>query len=307
MLRPVLGLLAIVAMLCATGAHATPLVSLTSFAGTCGGKLVCAGNAAEQGAALRLVPDAPNQSGAAYLSKSIPLAAGQGFVSVFSFRLTGGADAMRADGLAFLLARDPSSLGDPSRYGGSMGFEGVGNSFAVEFDVFDNGGEVGGSNHVALSRDGILSDTAAASPFGESSCAGIVVGPTCMSNGDVWTAIIGYNGLDQELSVAVIDGTGAIDLVIGNYAANLDYMLGGTGIYAGFGAGTGDGRLDHDITSWTMALGNPDLRNLAPLKWLNSILAPQDQVPDVDVPEPASAALLAFGLAALAGAARRRR
>lgn len=287
----------------ALAAPPVPLVALGDFTGACGGTLICNGDAAEIGTTLRLVPSLPGQSGAAYLAKAIPLSAGGGFVSAFTFRLSGNGDAMRADGLAFLLARDPTSLGDPSRYGGSMGFEGVNNSFAVEFDVFDNGNEVGGSNHIALDRNGVLSDTAAASPFGQSACNTATVGANCMSNGSLWTGIIGYNGHDHEISVAVVNGNGDIDLVIDAAPANLDDLLGGTGVYAGFGAGTGDGRLNHDLNAWALVLGNPNLRDHNARKWMTSA---QDG-PIVETPEPASATLLALGLAALAGTKRRRR
>lgn len=297
---PVRALLAIAGLFCAAAAPPPPLVLLPSFAGTCGGKLICNGDAAEHGALLRLVPAAPEQSGAAYLAKAVHLDAGQGFVTAFTFRLSGNGDAMRADGLAFLLARDPTSLGDPSRYGGSMGFEGVGQSFAVEFDVFDNGNEAGGSNHIALDRNGVLSDTAAASPFGQSTCNGPAPGANCMSNGDTWTALIGYNGRDHEISVAVLNGNGALDLVIDTAPANLDALFAGAGAYVGFGAGTGDGRMNHDLTSWAFSTGNPNIRALSPTNWMLSAESSQTQAAIAEVPEPASATILALGLAALA-------
>lgn len=274
------------------------------FAGACGGLLVCAGDASVVGTTLRLVPSAPDQAGAAYFAKLIPLSPGQGFVSAFTFRLSGSVQVMNADGIAFVLARDPTSLGDPSRYGGSMGFEGVTQSFAVEFDTFDNGQEVGGNNHIALDRNGVLSDTAAASPFGQSACSDGAAGPNCMSNGELWTGIIAYNGQDHELSVAMMNGQRDIDLVIDAASVNLDNLLGGTGVYAGFSAGTGDGHMNHDITSWGMAIGNPNLHDPKPTQWMQTSQSLQNET---DIPEPASATLLALGLAALAGAARRRR
>ena len=295
---PVRALLAIAGLFCAAAAPAPAVVLLPSFAGTCGGKLICNGDATEIGAALRLVPALQDQSGAAYLAKAVHLDAGLGFVTAFTFRLSGNGDAMRADGLAFLLARNPTSLGDPSRYGGSMGFEGVGQSFAVEFDVFDNGNEAGGSNHIALDRDGVLSDTAAASPFGQSTCNGPAPGAYCMSNGDTWTALIGYNGHDHEMSVAVINGNGVADLVIDTAPVDLDSLFAGNGAYIGFGAGTGDGRMNHDLTSWAFLTGNPNIRALSPSKWMLSAESSQTQAAIEEVPEPASATLLALGLAA---------
>lgn len=280
-------------------AQAAPFLSFSSFAGACGTTLICAGAAAENGNELRLVPAAPEQAGAAWFQKPIPLSPGAGFVASFSFRLS-NSNGMPADGLAFVLAADPSSLGDASRYGGSMGFEGVGQSFAIEFDVFDNGNEVGGNNHVALARDGVLSDTAAASPFGQSACAA-APGADCMANGDIWTALIGYDGHAQELSVAVGAAGGPLDVVIDGHKVNLRDVVLGNKAYVGFGAGTGAGVMDHDLITWAMTLGNPSLKNTDPAVWMASALNSE-----VEVPEPASAALLGFAALALARIARRR-
>ncbi len=297
-------MLALAGLSCVAAAPTPSVVVFPNFAGGCVGRLACNGDAAEVASALRLVPAAPDQAGAAYLARAIRFNAGIGFVTTFSFRISGNGEAMRADGLAFVLARDPTSLGDPSRYGGSMGFEGIGKSFAVEVDVFDNGNEVGGSNHIALDRNGVLSDAAAASPFGNSVCNGSTVGATCMANGETWTATIGYNAIDHEISVAVINGNGATDLVIDAAPANLDDLLDPTGVYVGFSAGTGDGRMNHDITAWTLVPGNPNIRATTPQSWSLAVDA-ELTANATDIPEPASATLLALALTALA--ARRRR
>ena len=279
-------------------AGAAPFLSFSSFAGACGTTLICAGAAAEHGNDLRLVPAAPEQAGGAWFQKPIPLAPGAGFVASFSFRLS-NANGMPADGLAFVLAANPAGLGDATRYGGSMGFEGLGQSYAIEFDVFDNGSEIGGNNHVALDRDGVLSDTAAASPFGQSACTS-TPGADCMANGDIWTAVIGYDGHAQQLSVAVGTAGGPMDVVIDGHKVNLRDVVLGNQAYVGFGAGTGDGVMDHDLVTWAMTLGNPSLKNADPAVWLASMANN-----GAEIPEPASAALL--GLGALALAARRRR
>ena len=293
-------LVAIGASLLPAIAGAAQVTTIADFTGACGSILVCAGAAAEQGAALRLVPAAREQSGAATLAAPLSLAPGQGFVTSFSFRLTGGSAGPYADGLAFLLARDPAGLGAAGRYGNSMGFEGVADSIAVEFDVFDNGNEPGGSNHVALDLGGITSNIAAASPYGQSSC-NTIAGPGCMANGDTWTAIIGYNAIDQALSVAVRDGDGNTDLLIDRHAVDLPAALGGTLAYAGFGAGTGDFFMNHDLLSWTIATANPTLDLQNPEAWLAAALATQQA--QTGIPEPDSAPMLAMGMILLAGLA----
>ena len=80
---------------------------------------------------------------------------------------------------------------------------------ATYFDTFNNG-EVGGSNHVAVDTNGALNGTGV-SPYGVSSCGfGFTSG--CMSNGDVWTVNIAYNG--TNLTVSVQDGANAVQNLI---------------------------------------------------------------------------------------------
>lgn len=257
-------------------------LSITDFAGACGTKLVCAGAAAEHGSALRLVPPTYEQAGAAWAKK--PYFAGSDFTSTFTFRLGEGANGWRADGLAFVLATSPVGLGDPERYGGSMGFEGLGGTVAVEFDTFDNG-EDAGDNHVALARDGVLANLAAANPYGVLGCSAAGT-PGCLSNGDLWTAVVTYNAGTHALSVQVRDGDGTLETVISDYAVNLGEAL-GEYFYMGFSAGTGGGFMAHDLLSWTVG-DQPVSANQ-----------------EVGVPEPAGALLLAMGLAGL-GLSRRR-
>ena len=269
------GLLAAACLAAPLPAVAGDWVTITDFTGACGTTMVCAGAAATEGSVLRLVPAAAEQAGAAWAPTQLSTA--HDFVSTFTFQLGEGADGWRADGLAFLLAADPTGLGDSSRYGGSMGFEGVAGTVAVEFDTYDNG-EDPGANHVAIDINGVLGDLAATNPYGVSNCDTPTI-PGCLANGAVWTATVAYDAAGQTLTVTVQDGDNPAEIVISGFAVNLEAAV-GPQAFLGFGAGTGLGYMAHDLRSWS--------------------------VTSAAVPEPASALAFAAGLAAL-GLSRRRR
>ena len=105
-----------------------------------------------------------------------------------------------------------------------------------------------------------------------------------MSNGDVWTVNIGYDGTD--LNVFIQDGSGAVDHVIDNYAIDIASFLGTDDAFVGFTSGTGSGWENHDILNWQFAdttqLTNP-------------------------IPEPFTLSLFGAGLAGAAVMRRRKK
>ena len=73
-----------------------------------------------------------------------------------------------------------------------------------------------------------------------------------MSNGDLWTANISYDG--SNLTVIITDPAEASSFTaINNYAINLASLLGQNTAYVGFTSGTGGGWENHDIVNWTFA------------------------------------------------------
>lgn len=91
--------------------------------------------------AARLTPAKTLQTGAMWHSKPVPVK--KGFTTEFRFRMLDGSNGSStegsypgADGIAFVIQN--TSLTEMGSYGGGLGYEGIGNSIAVEYDMYNN-------------------------------------------------------------------------------------------------------------------------------------------------------------------------
>jgi len=267
-------------------AKAGVVINYANFTGACGASLTCVGDTVVNGSGdLHLTSAAVGQSGAGYSTTAITLGSGATFSSTFQFRFTNTGGIDPADGITFALAKSSAGLGAA---GGGLGYEGVPNSVAIEFDTFWNGGVDPNSNHVAVDVGGVLTNNAAASPYGQTDCVnGNNIRMGCMSNGDVWSATVSYDGSTKLLNVYLQDGGNALQHLISDYSIDLSAALGTNDAFVGFTGATGSGFENQDILSWQLAndtsLGNPGR-----------------------LPEPAGLTLLSLAAAALAAGRRRR-
>lgn len=89
---------------------------------------------------LRLTPAAPDREGTAFYGAKVSVE--NGFETTFDFRIfrpgrpEGEAGEVGAEGFAFVIQNE--GLGADGFSGGSMGYAGIENGIAIEFDVYDN-------------------------------------------------------------------------------------------------------------------------------------------------------------------------
>ncbi len=193
-----------------------------------------------------------NQAGTAFLKDTIPLEQEDGFKASFStkfeFQITRPVgcfdqDGQGADGITFIVQTVSNTAGG---FGGGIGYLGLQNSVAAEFDTWNNGPSFGDpdGNHVAIDTNGAFDGTASA------------VAPR-MNDGAIWDAWVDYNGDTQDLELRVARrGTSSDPAPARPAAANatrnvdLPTILGVPDAFVGFGSGTGCAGGDHDILNW---------------------------------------------------------
>jgi hypothetical protein len=237
-------------------------------------------DARQNGNKLTLTPALSGQHGSAFSLNRIMLAPNTSFSTVFSFEILnrGGIWGINgADGLTFTMQTVASNVGGG---GGGIGYEGIGHSVMVEFDTFDNG-EPGGSNHVAINTNGVVSDRVATTGF---------LTPD-FDLGNTWYAWVDYNGATQSLDArwALANSRPALSMI--HAILDLPTILGRPDVFVGFTSGTGAGWGEHNILSW------------------NFVNAFQEGGAELSstVPEPTTIVLLGSGLVGIAGFLRRRR
>jgi hypothetical protein len=179
---------------------------------------------------MQLTNGGTGETRAAWFTTAVPV---QSFHTTFTFEQLNAT----ADGMTFTIQDTGSgiwALGDP---GGGLGYQGIGNSVAVKFDLYNNAGE--GSDSTGLYTDGATPTV----PAIDLSSTGIN-----FHSGDVISVQLVYNGttLSMTLTDTVTNAT-----VTEVFTVNIPSVVGGSTAYVGFTGATGGSTATQNVLSWT--------------------------------------------------------
>ncbi len=211
--------------------------SYSNFSSTSG--LTLNGNAAQAGNVLRLTPANYYQDGSTWFNTKQNVV--QGFTTTFQFQISAQGNG-GADGFAFVIQNvATSALGGN---GGGIGYDGLPNSLAVEFDTWPNAGDIS-DNEIAVHTNGVNPNSASES-FALSP-GPVTPGVSFASDGIVHTVkvVYGNNTMIIFLDSMIIPVLTAPV----NLATTLN--LSNDTAYVGFTAATGAAIENHDILSWS--------------------------------------------------------
>lgn len=179
-----------------------------------------------------------------------------GFESSFEFMITPGS-ASHGDGFAFVIQNDSikqdTALGQGGEY---MGYSGLTNALAIEFDTFKNDAESDpDANHVGVMVHNTMFDEfITPNHSGALATVGDMDLPAIMVNADIHKVSVVYNG--KTLTVTMDDQQ------IVNVDVDLAMILGDKNeAWVGFTGGTGNAMETHQILSWTFKQGNTSISN----------------------------------------------
>lgn len=207
----------------------------TNTSGSSGNTLIRVdGSATTSGGALRLTSNTNSQAGTAVRRNQIKLT--DGFSTYFQFKLSNGSNPP-ADGLAFIVYKsDTPQIG---AYGEGLGYQGIGNSYIVEFDTYYNSNQFDpNAYHFAIMKDGNPSHASQPSATYSSIYNSTI---------NVW---VDYNGSNGSLTVVCGTSTNRGDSGNQTMTRNVGTALVGQNVFVGFSASTGGSYEYHDVYKW---------------------------------------------------------
>ena len=180
------------------------------------------------GGLLQLTDGGTNEERSAWFTTKVPV---QTFTTNFTFQQMNAS----ADGMTFVIqGNNIWSLGDP---GGGLAYQGIANSVAVKFDLYNNAGE--GSDSTGIYTGG------AAPTVPSVDLSSTVIN---LHSGDTMGVQMVYNGttLTMTLTDTVTNAT-----VTEVFTVNIPSAVGGNTAYVGFTGSTGGETATQNVLSWT--------------------------------------------------------
>lgn len=231
-------------------------------------KIIFVGSASKVDNYIQLTPPSVNKAGAIWYSDPIPVISG--FRTEFSFRIRNGSNNTcedssipGADGLAFVIQNFiPYALGTS---GGGIGYDGIPNSVAIEFDTFSNDSTQienffdPNGNHIAVQTGGQRENTSKHRPANTLGINSKI--STILTDGTIYYSKVIYDEKNKTLEI-FLDTTKELAtpvLVISDFDLYSTLKLErGYRAYLGFTSATGCAFESHELLSWYVCPTPPD-------------------------------------------------
>lgn len=211
---------------------------------------------------------APNVNGTAATAFQAGQDVGNGFNTSFDFQFTG---INQADGIAFVI--QPDGQGAVGGGGGADGYEGLGHSIAVEFNMYNRS-----STGLAINGSGPSSES-------DLTPSGI---DFHRNRQDIYNANLKYDASAHTLTETVTDMTKkalGINAVFSKVYSNINLkqIIGMNNAYVGFSGANGGAHGEKDILNWSFSAGTSILSHTITLpNGTNSVSLTSDGAGNID-------------------------
>jgi glucose/arabinose dehydrogenase len=206
------------------------------------------GTAQRIGSRLRLTTTSQDTAGSVFYESALPINSDTSLQSQFSFNLNGGNGSGGADGLAFVVQGSNAGSAALGPSGGQLGYEGITNSLAIEFDTYQNAGDVN-ANHVSVLVNGSTTTPIATK-----------TADFDLNNGSTKYAWVEYNGTNNLLAVYLSENNAKPSSPLITTTVDLQTLV-GNNAYVGFTSGVGGLQNNHDVLSWAVNTEVPPIPN----------------------------------------------
>lgn len=228
------------------------------------------GDAASENGKLELTKLETYSKGALWTKNKMDV--GRGFVSTFSFRFANGycndphdITNPGADGLAFVIQN--STFDAIGTTGGGLGYHGIPNSLAVEFDTYKNTYD-SSEFHVAIQTNNQSQNTSQHSPSSTLAITENV--PSMKADGTIYYAKVEYNYTDKNrLKVYLGTDMNFSQPILDVYYVFLENILtldGKAAAYVGFTSSTGLCYEKNTLLDWSLCISKNSINDVADQK-----------------------------------------